>query len=234
MFKKSDIDIVTRNPIIHKEFPVIKYSKLKEEWAKKAPLYLDKVQIQDTKTFRGCPGINDWYQEMYIVRWNFDLEIHCDKETDTFTWYPDVINENTFKKLNWFESNKYGLYTPQQDKKRLNTIIKIDLHWDIVSKDKNAKVLLLDPFYNYNFDYRITPGVMKPKYSTPINIIIEPLVDVIKIKKGEIALGIIPLNNKKLNCSIVNKEHEKIINKAKYYLDTSNEAGYIKHIKDDK
>ena len=62
--------------------------------------------------------------------------------------------------------------------------------WEVFG---NGKMLTVDPFYNYENSYRTVPGIVDPKKSSTISVLLEPFEDIIKIKKGEVACLFIPI-----------------------------------------
>ncbi len=122
----------------------------------------------------------------YALLWNFDLEIAV-----TDFNFQHGGNNLPVKDISWFESNQYGVYTPESNKKN-NMLIKIDTLWEIYG---DGKMLTVDPFYNYESTYRTVPGVVDPNKANNISVLLEPYSDTINIKKGNVACLFIPLNH---------------------------------------
>tara|TARA_R100001163_G_C5054828_1_gene191333 strand:+ start:1388 stop:1783 length:396 start_codon:yes stop_codon:yes gene_type:complete len=129
----------------------------------------------------------------YALLWNFDLEIAV---TD-FNFQHGGVGLPV-KDITWFESSQYGVHTPDSNKKN-NMLIKIETLWEIYGE---GKMLTVDPFYNYESNYRTVPGVVDPKKSNSINVLLEPYDDTILINKGDVACLFIPLNFEDINIVI--------------------------------
>ena len=110
----------------------------------------------------------------YAMLWNFDLEIFINSNNFTHSGVDLPI-----KDITWFDKSIYGDYTPD-NKKSTNHLIKIDMLWEVFG---NGKMLTVDPFYNYENSYRTVPGIVDPKKSSTISVLLEPFEDIIKIKK---------------------------------------------------
>ena len=169
IFKKQKIvKLITNNKFLLDEYPVQKYSKEIPLWFKDIHVNLHKY-TQNTKfkhTVKACSGIWDFFKNVYIIRWNFDLEIDVFKD-ETFSYSPD-LNNNMLRKITWFNKELYAQHTPiSKSKLSLNTI-KLELNWYITSLQK-GKVLFMEPFFDYQRDYRIIPGIVEPKYVNDVN-----------------------------------------------------------------
>ena len=125
------------------------------------------------------------------------------------------------------------MHTPIADDDLTKNTIKLETNWDVVSS-QNGKLLFTEPFFDYNRDYRIIPGVIEPKYVHAVNVIIEPLKDKIIIKRGEPALAVIPLDNQKIVSSLINRKDNDMIEKANYKQNTLGSHWYEKYRKSDK
>ena len=231
IFKKQKIvKLITNNKFLLDEYPVQKYSKEIPLWFKDIHVNLHKY-TQNTKfkhTVKACSGIWDFFKNVYIIRWNFDLEIDVFKD-ETFSYSPD-LNNNMLRKITWFNKELYAQHTPiSKSKLSLNTI-KLELNWYITSLQK-GKVLFMEPFFDYQRDYRIIPGIVEPKYVNDVNVIIEPLVDKIIIKRGQPALAFIPLENQNIEVSMGNDKDWDSINKNNYKQNTLGISWYEKYRK---
>lgn len=120
----------------------------------------------------------------YALLWNFDLEISITSNNFTHAGIDLPI-----KDITWFDKSIYGDYTPDNNKST-NHLIKIDMLWEVFGE---GKMLTVDPFYNYESSYRTVPGIVDPKKSSTISVLLEPFEDIIKIKKGEVACLFIPI-----------------------------------------
>ena len=122
------------------------------------------------------------------------------------------------------------MHTPISDNYLTSSTIKLETNWDVVSS-QDGMLLFTEPFFDYNRDYRIIPGVMEPKYVHEVNIIIEPLKDKIIIKKGEPALAVIPLDNQKIVSGLTNRKDRDMIDRATYKQNTLGSHWYEKYRK---
>ena len=231
--KKKIVKLISNNKFLVDEFPVEKYSKNPPKWFKDIHVNLSEyADINDWQTTaKGCAGIWDFLKSAYIIRWNFDLKFNI-HETETYEYYPRK-NKNMVKDITFFSPPMYSIHTPVADNKLTLNTIKIDLNWFITSQTK-GKVLMTDPFFNYNKEYKIISGVVEPKYSNGVNVIIEPSSPVINIKRGDPALAVIPLDGQKLVTEYGNSKDWNIVNKNFYKQDTMGSGWYERYRKQDK
>jgi len=229
MFNKQIAKFVTNNKFLLEEYPIQKYSKNPPSWFKDVHVNLNKYmdEPQFKTTVKACSGIWDFLKNAYILRWNFDLEITINKD-GTFN-YGD-INKDMLKRVTWFGPELFSMHTPIADDDLTKNTIKLEMNWDVVSS-QNGKLLFTEPFFDYNRDYRIIPGVVEPKYVHAVNVIIEPLKDKIIIKRGEPALAVIPLDNQKIVSSLINRKDNDMIERANYKQNTLGSHWYEKYRK---
>ena len=76
--------------------------------------------------------------------------------------------------------------------------------------------MITDPFYNYNMQYRIVPGIVDPYYVNDVNIIMEPLKKKIQIKRGDPALIMFSLDGLPINTRVASNKDNDRINKNLY------------------
>lgn len=234
MYKnKKIVKLISNNKFLVDEFTVTKYSKNPPKWFKDIHVNLSKYDNNNTfkTTAKSCPGIWDFFKTAYIIRWNFDLKLNINND-GTYNYYPNK-NNNMVKDITFFAPSMYSMHTPIAENELTINTIKIDLNWFITSQTK-GKVLITDPFFNYNKDFRIIPGVVEPKYSNGVNVIIEPSSPIINIKRGDPALAIIPLDNQKIITEYGQPKDWKLINKNAYKQDTMESGWYERYRKQDK
>lgn len=232
MFNKKIAKFVTNNKFLLEEYPIQKYSKNPPSWFKDVHVNLQEYtkETKHKSTVKACSGIWDFFKNVYILRWNFDLEIDINKD-ETFNY--GEINNDMLKRVTWFQKELYSMHTPIADDHLTKNTIKLEMNWDVVSS-QNGKLLFTEPFFDYNRDYRIIPGIVEPKYVPSVNVIIEPLKNKIIIKRGDPALAIIPLDNQKIISSLINKKDADIIMKSNYKQNTLGSHWYEKFRKSDK
>lgn len=210
----SNLAVVSNNKYLIEEFPLEKYSKHIPDWYKNIKVDLSNYDKNFKKgeqhTAKSCAGIWDYFKTGYILRFNFDLNIDI-KDDHNFDYLPET-NSQTFD-MSWFNPEMYGNHTPS--KSASNTTIKLNTLYKIVS-NKSTKVLITDPFYNYNMQYRIVPGIVDPYYVNDVNIIMEPLKKKIQIKRGDPALIMFSLDGLPINTRVASNKDNDIINKNLY------------------
>tara|TARA_R100001198_G_C5113145_1_gene139638 strand:+ start:228 stop:623 length:396 start_codon:yes stop_codon:yes gene_type:complete len=129
----------------------------------------------------------------YAMLWNFDLEISITSNNFTHSGIDLPV-----KDITWFDKSLYGNYTPDNNKST-NHLIKIDMLWEVFG---DGKMLTIDPFYNYESSYRTVPGIVDPKKTSNISVLLEPLENKINIKSGDVACLFVPLNYEDINIVI--------------------------------
>ena len=210
----SNLAVVSNNKYLIEEFPLEKYSKHIPDWYKNIKVDLSNYDKNFKKgeqhTAKSCAGIWDYFKTGYILRFNFDLNIDI-KDDHNFDYLPET-NSQTFD-MSWFNPEMYGNHTPS--KSASNTTIKLNTLYKIVS-NKSTKVLITDPFYNYNMQYRIVPGIVDPYYVNDVNIIMEPLKKKIQIKRGDPALIMFSLDGLPINTRVASNKDNDRINKNLY------------------
>ena len=232
MFKRNKIvKLVSNNKFLVEEFPIEKYSKEPPKWFKDIHVNLHEYtkNTEHKSTVKACAGIWDFLKNAYIIRWNFDLEINI-SENEKFDYSP--VNNNMLRRITWFDKELYAMHTPISDNKLTLNTIKLELNWSITSQQR-GKVLFTEPFFDYNRDYRIIPGIVEPKFVSDVNVIIEPVKEVIEIKRGEPALALIPLDNQKIITAVSTQKELDIIGKSNYKQDTLGSGWYEKFRRSD-
>jgi hypothetical protein len=94
-----------------------------------------------------------------------------------------------------------------------------------------TRVLITDPFYNYNPQYRIVPGVVDPYLVNDVNIIMEPLQKKIDIKRGDPALVMFSLDGLDIKTRVATIKDNERIQKNLYKQNTMGLSCYEKHRK---
>lgn len=227
---KNIVKFVTDNKYLLEEYPLEKYSKNPPQWFKDLHVNLHKYSnnTEFSTTAKGCSGIWDFFKKAYILRYNFDLEITVNKN-ETFDY--TKVNNDMLERITWFSKELYSMHTPIGDNYLTKNTIKLETNWKVTSKGKGS-LLFTEPFFDYNRDYRIIPGIVQPKYVSAVNVIIEPLKEKIKIKRGEPALAIIPLDNQKVISSLATKKDIETIGRHNYKQNTLGSAWYEKYRKE--
>ena len=135
-------------------------------------------------------------------------------------------SEMCIRDRTWFDAELYGMHTPINT--GMDMMIKLVTPFKIVP-NKSTRVLFTDPFYNYEQKYRIVPGIVDPHYVNDVNIIIEPLVKQIQIKRGDPALLMFSLDNSKIGTRVATNKDNKLIRKNLYKQNTYGLSWYEKH-----
>jgi len=223
--KQKEIKFITNNKFLLNEFPIEKYSKNLPNWYKNIDINVNKYTKNNKLSSKACSGMLDYFKKVYILRWNFDLEININDD-ETFNY--KTINNNMLKSITWFSKEMYSMHTPIADNKLTLNTLKLETNWKIISHSRGS-VLFTEPFFDYQRDYRIIPGIIEPKFSNSVIVIIEPLKEKIILKRGEPALAIIPLENQIITNSLGNKKDLDLIEKNNYEFETNNKYWYEKN-----
>lgn len=225
--KQKEVKFITKNKFLLNEFPIEKYSNNLPNWFENININANKYTKDTSKKLssKACSGMLDYFKNVYILRWNFDLEININ-DNETFNY--ESINNNMLKSVTWFDKEMYAMHTPIADNKLTLNTLKIETNWKILSEQKGL-ILFTEPFYDYQRNYRIIPAMIEPKFSNSVIIIIEPLKEKIIFKRGEPALAIIPLENQKITSSLGNKKDWYLIDKNNYEMETNKLYWYEKN-----
>ena len=225
--RRGNLAVVSNNQFLIEEYPLEKYSKHLPSWFKDIKVDLSEYKQAHAKgrnhTAKSCSGIWDYFKTGYLLRFNFDITLDI-KDNNNFEYYPES-HEDRYK-MTWFDAELYGMHTPLESQSDL--MIKLETPYKIVS-NKSTKVLLTDPFYNYDLSYRIVPGIVDPLYVNDVNIIIEPLTEKIEIKRGDPALVMFSLDNLNIKSRVATKKDNKIIRRNLYKQNTYGLSWYEKH-----
>lgn len=178
------LNLICLDEYVFNNYPIQKYSKVLN-WYKNIP-----KKINNNSTARTCPGINEYLSTSYAMLWNFDVDININN--NNFIYTPANL---PVKEVSYFSADKYGVHTPLNNKVS-NILIKIDMLWEIKGK---GKLLTIDPFYNYETQYRTVPGIIDPDKTSTISVLLEPLNNNITIKQNTVACLFIPLLDTELN-----------------------------------
>jgi len=225
-YRKSNLAVVSNNQYLIEEFPIEKYSKHIPDWFKNIHVDLATYDKNITKgqkhTAKSCAGIWDYFKQAYVLRFNYDLKIDI-LDSNNFDYYPET-NSSNFN-MSWFNAEMYGMHTPLNNS--LDTMIKLNSLYKIVS-NKSTSVLMTDPFYNYNPQYRIVPGIVDPYFVNDVNIIMEPLQKKIDIKRGDPALIMFSLDGLDIRTRVATIKDNKQIQRNLYKQDTLGLSWYEK------
>lgn len=229
MLKTNTVRCVTDNLNIFNNFKVEKFNKSVPQWFKNIPNYADDSYIK-RRSSKYCNGFTEFFKEAYLVKWNSDLYIEFQDEQN-FKYYPSE-NKNNYKNIHWFDSELYGQYTPEQNKRYSNLVLKIATHWSLVA-NKRSRFLVIDPYFNYKLDARVMTGVFDASKFSELNVMLEIFTKQYNIHRGEAAFCLVPLDGQKIVCDLVNNKDKKHLEKLKFAYDTNIYSSYSK-IKDIK
>lgn len=225
--QSNNLAVVSNNEFLIEEYPLEKYSKHLPNWFKDMKVDLSEYNKDHdpgrNHTAKSCSGMWDFFKTGYLLRFNFDITLNI-QDSKNFDYHPEP-HEDRFK-MTWFDAELYGMHTPI--KTGMDMMIKLVTPFKIVS-NKSTRVLFTDPFYNYEQKYRIVPGIVDPHYVNDVNIIIEPLVKQIQIKRGDPALLMFSLDNSKIGTRVATNKDNKLIRKNLYKQNTYGLSWYEKH-----
>tara|TARA_R100000388_G_scaffold89413_1_gene70167 strand:+ start:666 stop:1370 length:705 start_codon:yes stop_codon:yes gene_type:complete len=227
--QRNNLRLVTNNNFILEHYPIEKYIKHIPKWFKEIPIFQNESYFAP-KTAKACEGFTDYFSQSYLVRWNSDLIIDV-IDRQKFEYYPDTVNENTYDYISWFSNEMYGDYAPAKDKRTLDTIIKIETHWQFVA-DKDSRVLFLSPYFEYNDEVKVVQGIVNAKYFPRVNVLLELYTKQYKIERGAPACLLIPLDNQKIEVDMMNDKDKKHLDRLSYLYDTSIYNSYHKAKRD--
>ena len=218
--KKNDIDIVFNNKVQLTDNEVL--TQAAPEWFKHMPHNSQpgiNQRFLNGKTAKTCPGVWDYFNNTYMLRWWTDISITVDGPNIEIN--PEE-GEHTFVKVNGFSPDKYGDYVPDMKHK---TLLKFHAPFAMVSK-QHSRLLCEDSYYAYNKDYRVVPGIVDPYYSNQVIVMLELYNDNIQITKGDPAMLFVPLDNQKINNRLVTTDDLQHINNIQSYFKTKFSGGY--------
>jgi hypothetical protein len=169
MFKPPIIR-VSPSPLISKAmkdlagvYPILPASKSGREWWKNLePSYPSERQIAPDKvitnmlnTFKYCPGVFDFINCGYMVRWVHDIEFYVGTD-GTVSWMtPQLVPESTVR----IHPKEQVSGCPFHSDEGAGEFIKIETPF-MIETPKGWSILFIKPFYDYNNDWDQCPGIM--------------------------------------------------------------------------
>ena len=215
MFKTPTIR-VSPSPLISKDmrdlagvYPILPSAKSGREWWKDLePSFPSERQIAPNKfvtdmlnTFKYCPGVFDFINCGYMVRWVHDIEFYVDTAGSVSWMLPRLIPESTVRPHRKEQVEGCPFYSGEGAEE----IIKIETPF-MIETPKGWSVLLCKPFYEYNNDFDQCPGILDadqiPTSCHELNIFyrFNTKDNVIKFKAGDPLAQLIPF--KRINTKL--------------------------------
>lgn len=190
-FKKKNIVRILATDIDYIEQKILTpYKNARPQWFKDTPLIAPKNEITpgheiNYKTFKGCGGIYEYLDDTFLLKWWADININYD---DNMYDYHCSLGGKGFtdeKAGSHFESYKYYDHVPTKafDKIVTKTSVKLQVPYFIETNVDN-RMMLLNPFYEYNRDWEVVPGMYNAKLVPQLNVMIEPYSKEIKLDRG--------------------------------------------------
>ena len=206
MFKTPTIR-VSPSPLMPKDmrdlaglYPILPASKSGHEWWKKlSPTFPDERQITPDKsvtdtinTFKYCPGVFDFINCGYMVRWVHDIEFYVGGDGSVSWMLPPLVPEI----VQPHKKEQVG-GCPFHSGEGAEDIIKVVTPF-LIETPKEWSILFCKPFYEYNSDFDQCSGILdadqKPISCHEINVFFRfnSKDKVIKFKAGEPLIQLIP------------------------------------------
>jgi hypothetical protein len=206
MFKTPTIR-VSPSPLMSKDmrelaglYPILPASKSGQEWWRKLlPTFPDERQITQDKfvtnmlnTFKYCPGVYDFINCGYMVRWVHDIEFYVANDGSVSWMLPPLIPEI----VKPHKKEQIG-GCPFYSGEGAEDIIKVVTPF-LIETPKGWSILFCKPFYEYNSDFDQCWGVLdadqKPTSCHEINVFFRfnSKDKVIKFKAGDPLIQLIP------------------------------------------
>jgi hypothetical protein len=214
--KKPEIKFVNLQPeLINK--PSLEprpYKEFLPEWWRQIPTKHDNIL-----TIRRCPGITDFFSNMYVVPMWTDLKIYFNKEgngldinfktTDTFPMWERHDSRQLLDHMNISIGDR-----------EVETVLKIISPWNIITP-KGYSVLQIPLFYHFEQDYTILPGIFDTDIYHEINVpfLLHSNNKKIEFHEGQPLLAFIPFKRTKYSQKNINANDTKYIN---YLIEQAN------------
>ena len=214
--KKPEIKFVNLQPeLINKPAQQPKpYKEFLPEWWRQIP-----TRHNDVLTIRRCPGITDFFSNMYVIPMWTDLGIQFDKdvnhlrlrhkESDTFPIWEMHDPKQLIDHTNIFIGDR-----------PVETVVKIVSPWNIITP-KGYSVLQIPLFYNFEPNYTLLPGIFDTDIYHEINVpfLLHSNNKEIEFNEGQPLLAFIPFKRTKYNQKNINKNNKKDI---EYLMEQAN------------
>lgn len=162
--KKIVIDCFTTNVNAHGLFPIQRAARFYPEWWKQLPksemIENDVGLLVERPTIKSCSGINNLYQEGFVIPLWSDVVIQTRGLNYLFT-FADGVSSLPYHNLDQLGSDFYGF---------LN--VKFDSPWRIQEKT-GVKFIFIQPSWNNPtdlFNSHALPGVIEFKHQHTSNI----------------------------------------------------------------
>jgi len=243
MFKTPTIR-VSPSPIVSESmkrlaglYPVLPASKSGQKWWKKlSPFFTEERQIAQNKfvtdkhdTFKYCPGVFDFINCGYMVRWVHDVEFYvADNGLVSWRLPPLFGSEEIIRPHN---KEQVG-GCPFHSDEGAEDLIKVDSPF-IIETPKGWSILFCKPFYEYSSDFDQCWGVLdadqKPTSCHEIKAFLRfnTRDKVIKFKAGDPMVQLIPF--KRINTKLENttepskkvkdqQQKDLVISRSKFQL----------------
>lgn len=204
--KKPEIKFINLQPeLINKPLLEPKlYKEFLPDWWRDIP-----SKHEDVLTIRRCPGITDFFSNMYVVPMWTDLKVYFNKETDGL-------------EINFKKSDSFPMWQRHDSKqltdhtnivigdRAVETVIKIVSPWNIITP-KGYSVLQIPLFYNFEQNYTILPGIFDTDIYHEINVpfLLHSNNKQIEFNEGQPLLAFIPFKRTKYNQKNINANNKK-------------------------
>jgi len=215
MFKTPTIKVST-SPLMPKDmrelaglYPILPASKSGQEWWKNMkPTFPIERKIAENKfvteksnTFKYCPGVFDFINCGYMVRWIHDVEFYIGTNGSVSWVLPPLIPASTIHPHIKEQVDGCPFYSGEG----AEVIIKVKTPF-LIETPKGWSVLFCKPFYEFNDNFDQCWGILdadqKPISCHEINIFFRfnSKDKVIKFKAGEPLIQLIPF--KRINTKL--------------------------------
>tara|TARA_R100000773_G_C4213686_1_gene112693 strand:- start:387 stop:1112 length:726 start_codon:yes stop_codon:yes gene_type:complete len=195
MFKKKNIVYIFADEQFLLDHKVVEpYKNCRPSWFKDIPLHAPKNEITpgheiNYKTFKGCGGIYEFLDDTFLLKWWADININYDinkYDYDVSISTHGAVDTNAGSH---FESYKYYDYVPSKALEKIVTLTAVKLKAPFfISSDVSNRMMLLNPFYEYQRAYEVVPGMYDCKYVPQLNVMIEPYERNLKLLNGDGAM----------------------------------------------
>lgn len=204
--KKPEIKFINLQPeLINK--PSLEprpYKDFLPEWWRQIP-----TKHENILTIRRCPGITDFFSNMYVIPMWTDLKIYFNKETNGLE--VNFKNSDTFPMWERHDSRQLIDHTGIIIGDRpVETVVKIVSPWNIITP-KGYSVLQIPLFYNFEQNYTILPGIFDTDIYHEINVpfLLHSNNKQIEFNEGQALLAFIPFKRTKYNQKNINANNTK-------------------------
>ena len=159
------------------------------EWWKNTPPFIPNLEQEfpvprERGTIKICPSVLDWFSQGYVLPMWCDFHIELKENGDVRVLSPDTNFLDEKGNTLFMNSQAYGSWLPEQQKKQAVTVFRPPCPWRMKTPVGYSSYQF-PMYYHFNPDFEVPPG---PVWSDEYHVINPQIVfkhyGEIKIKRG--------------------------------------------------